>query len=118
MITNSIISQRLPVWQALSEFFLDTELTESAYRSIAERLAESPYTLKEIQRILENEVYPVCRHNISVAGVWAGFDEAWIKEKMAPRIGKKRLLNIPPLCAWIYREDWKKVQTLIREKRT
>ena len=63
-----------PVREALSDLFLDTDVTPArAWR--AERLAASPYSLAEIEQILIDEVYPVCKYNLScVAGEWEFFD--------------------------------------------
>ena len=51
------IENRRPVWRALSDLFLDTELQEHDLSYIARILAESPYTLSEIETVLYGEVY-------------------------------------------------------------
>ena len=83
-----------PVWQALSGFFLDTELREDDLIRIATVLAESPYSEDKIEEILRFEVTPVCKWNIlNVAGEWAGFDDGWLREKIAPRIDARPWLR-------------------------
>lgn len=81
------LQTREPVWQALSDMFLDTDTSLSRpWR--AEQLARSPYAIEELERILVNEVYPVCRYNLlSVAGEWAGFDAAWLRTRILRRLG-------------------------------
>jgi len=65
----------MPVWEALSDFFLDTELQEADYQRIASVLTCSSYTIAEIEEILRYEVYPALRWNLlAIAGEWAGFD--------------------------------------------
>ena len=50
---------RSPVWEALSTLFLDTDVSLlREYR--ATKLAESPYTLEELEQILCDEVFRVC----------------------------------------------------------
>jgi hypothetical protein len=84
---------RRPVWQALSSLFLDTDTSlDRAWR--ARLLAESPYTMEQLQLILSDEVCPVCAFNLlSVAGVWSGFDITWLEREILR--GRKS-----PLRAW------------------
>ena len=56
--------RRRPVWQALSDLFLDTELTEAFYRYIARTVIESGYGPAEIRGILWDEVFPVLELNL------------------------------------------------------
>ncbi|MEP6729933.1 MAG: hypothetical protein ABJE10_04800 [bacterium] len=51
-----------------------------------ETLAKSPYTLDELEAILADEVYRVCRSNLAqVAGEWVGFDVEWLEERICRR---------------------------------
>ena len=79
------LAGRRPVWEALSEMFLDTEVSDGqSWR--ATRLARSPYSLEELEEILIEEVYPICKDNLySVAGVWEGFDLAWLEQSILQR---------------------------------
>ncbi|WP_299040891.1 hypothetical protein [uncultured Tateyamaria sp.] len=55
--------------------FLDTDVTRSMDR-LARELAATPYDEDELERILLEEVYPVCIWNLyATAGNWTGFDE-------------------------------------------
>ena len=80
------LANRRPVWEALSDLFLDTDVSPSrAWR--ASLLAASPYSVEELERILINEVYPICKYNlISVAGEWTGFDQAWLEGRILRRL--------------------------------
>lgn len=77
------LERRRPVWDALSSFFLDTELDQEQQRSIAKALVDSGYTSAEIQAILWDELYPVLHGNLrSPAGEWAGFDLDWLQREI------------------------------------
>jgi len=66
--------------------FLDTD-TSLSRQWRAQRLASSPYSIEQIEVILVDEVYPVCKSNLfSVAGEWAGFDSEWLREKILLRL--------------------------------
>ena len=73
---------RRPVWLALSDLFLDTDV--NLFREAnARTLAASPYSMDELDRILREEVYPVCSFNLTlVAGEWAGFDADWLERRI------------------------------------
>ena len=77
------LENRTPVWLALSEFFLDTELTEVTVAYIARICAASPYSMKELERIMFLEVYPAFVSNLfSVAGEWAGWSEEFVRKRV------------------------------------
>lgn len=78
-LNESEVIRRKPLWTALSDLFLDTELQDFQLTDIAEKMKASGYTLEEIDRILREEVFPVLIPNMaSAAGEWAGFDEEWL----------------------------------------
>lgn len=80
------VAHRLPVWLALSELYLDTELSSAALAHIAAVLAASPYTIGELRYILLHEVHPACVANLlTVAGVWSGFDADWLRQRIQDR---------------------------------
>lgn len=75
---------RLPIWRALSDLFLDTEISETTYSHIARTIVESGFTVNEVEAILWHEVYPVLRVNLySVAGVWDGWSDTWLLENLS-----------------------------------
>jgi hypothetical protein len=119
-VTEAQVEERFPVWEALSEFFLDTELQADDYERIIKVLAASPYTENEIEDILISEVGPVCGPSFFfLAGEWLGFDSQWLKKKIVPRIGK----TMRP--RWLYKlryfwayHEWNKVCKLVASART
>lgn len=81
--TETDIEKRFPVWAALSELFLDTELDEAAYKYISKVVLDSGFEPEEIHDILWKEVFPAVGDNLRcVAGEWAGFDREWLKERI------------------------------------
>src|SRR5690242_10466335 len=98
--------RRRPVWQALSDLFLDTEITESFYRFIARTIIESGYSPAEIRTILWDEVFPVIEFNLRhPAGVWEGFRVEWLEEKILGG-GERQTAAQQPGTAKIVREAW------------
>src|SRR3954451_19705279 len=96
------LENRMPVWDALSSLFLDTDVSLSRdWR--ARILAQSPFSIAELEEILTEEVSPVCSWNLlSVAGEWAGFDPEWLRDSILrqaerrswlSRLGRKRILK-------------------------
>lgn len=82
-IDQKEIERRKPLWVALSDLFLDTELDELDFIIIAEEMKKSGYPPEELHRILMEEVFPVCILNLHhPAGVWEGFDEDWLVERI------------------------------------
>lgn len=75
--------QRLPVWHALSDLFVDTELNDRDYQFIARRLQASMLPAAKIRRILVEEVGPAFFFNVvSVAGNWTGWPVESVREIM------------------------------------
>lgn len=79
--TELELEKRIPIWISISEFYLDTVLQDSDYESIANTFLNSRLPLSKLKEIDLYEVFPVLKGNlVSVAGVWDGFDEKWLKE--------------------------------------
>ena len=86
---------RRPVWLALSDLFLDTDVN-LLREGNARTLAASPYSVDELDMILREEVYPACSFNLrEVAGEWAGFDADWLERRI--------LRGGPPPRPWWWR---------------
>lgn len=95
MILQEEISKRKPIWLALSEFYLDTELNEADFKRIAEILKESGYSFRELKQINYEEVAPVVSPNtLTVAGEWSGFDEEWLIEEIVKKINQEKRNSI------------------------
>jgi len=96
-LTDAQFAAHTAVWCALSDLFLDTEPDDNTYNFIARECANSPFSCSEIKEILVDEVSPVCRINLlSVAGVWDGFDQQWLIEK----VEQQRKKNCHRIIAW------------------
>ncbi len=92
VITDAEAESRKPVWTAFSEFWLDTELTDSDLQWIAAVAAASGYTVSELRDIYLYEVAPVVGANLLVvAGEWAGFDEKWLHAEARKRAEHRSL---------------------------
>ena len=75
--------ERLPIWRALSELFLDTEIDDTTYLYIARTVRQCGLSSSEAEGILWYEVYPVLEHNLrSVAGVWEGWSDEWLLDHL------------------------------------
>ncbi|HEX7640104.1 MAG TPA: hypothetical protein VF457_17035, partial [Burkholderiaceae bacterium] len=96
--TDEELAARRPVWDALSDLFLDTDIEEPSMRaSRARRLAASPYPIEALEDILAFEVHPHLWPNLfSVAGVWSAFDMDWLEARIVASAARPA----PPLRAW------------------
>ena len=82
---------RHPVWVALSEFWLDTEMSAAGAHAVVRTILESAYTVDEAEAIHWHEVVPaVYGNSISVAGAWTGFDEDWLAGQCAEAARRQR----------------------------
>jgi hypothetical protein len=77
------LDRRRPVWLALSDLFLDTEVSEAFYKYIAETIVASAYTPAEVHAILWDEVFPVIEWNLRhPCGVWEGFHAEYLEQRI------------------------------------
>lgn len=77
-MTKDELLRRRPVWEAMSDLFLDTE-TRWSVPFVARRCAESGYDDETLERIFWAEVFPEAIDNLlQVAGEWGmlALDEA------------------------------------------
>lgn len=82
---------RLPLWRAYSEFFLDTELDELSYAYVARTVLESGLDLEEAAAVLWNEVFPVLHANLrNHLGVWDGWSDEWLLAHLRVASGPAR----------------------------
>ena len=69
-MTQDELLRRRPVWEAMSDLFLDTE-TRWSVPYVARRCAESSYDDETLERIFWAEVFPEAIDNLlQVAGEW------------------------------------------------
>jgi hypothetical protein len=105
--------RRKPVWIALSDLWLDTELMEDDLGRIAEVMRRSGYEVEELREIYLFEVAPVVFPNLlSVAGEWAGFDEGWLVGEATKRARRRS----PVLRALVWAGIGRKVMTFATER--
>ena len=87
------IEDRIPVWEKLSLFYLDTELVYYDYRQIALTLIQSPFSLEQVKKINRREVFPVLYFNLlNISGEWSGFDTDWLVERIIKRSRRRNAL--------------------------
>ncbi|WP_139278146.1 DUF7079 family protein [Pseudozobellia thermophila] len=116
------IEERKPIWTALSEFYRDTELQDADFRYMARKILESPYSFEEVRVIDKYEVFPVLRSNLmDVAGVWAGFKEEWLVNKIRQSLSKRSAVKIIEIetsyraLKWMNRDYWGKLEKVYNE---
>lgn len=111
------LKDRKPIWLALSEFYLDTELQESDLKEIASKIRESPYSLEDVKTINKYEVFPVLQPNLfSVTGEWTGFNEEWLTKNITASLAKRntfKKLRIEcsyVMFKWMCNDYWQKLE--------
>jgi hypothetical protein len=107
---------------AISDLFLDTELQDYGYESIARQLRETGLPLDELDRIYSEEVAPAVYMNLRVlpGGVWGGFNINDLESRIDENEERIRNRKNHPLFWkvyqwWITREtkdDWYRVRDL------
>lgn len=81
-LSSQELLARIPVWEALADFWLDTDLVDFQFNHIARVIASSPYSIQEMRAIHDYEVAPAVSANLaSMAGEWAGFDGEWLRQR-------------------------------------
>lgn len=109
---------RRAVWLALSELYLDTDVS-LLYPGLAETLSRSPYSENELWNILRHEVHPIVGANLrSTAGVWDGFDSEWLYGGIEKRLRRPAWLR-PLGCVFcVYpRGQWRVLAPRVRALR-
>lgn len=115
---------REPIWIALSDFYVDNELSKTELDYIGDTFRESPYSLQEIRAIDRYEVFPLLQQNrLSVAGVWTGFKPEWVVEECAIREKKRKSWWYRMYCNFYYslfggthKQLWKDIEYRLRQK--
>jgi len=87
-------TERRQLWVALSELYLDQEITEHTYRHIAHTIVATGHTFAEARAIDRQEVFPVLFQNLlTTAGVWTGWDEAWLVDAISRSLKRRNWLS-------------------------
>ena len=111
--------QRLPLWRAFSEFFLDTERDAVSFEYVAREIRASGLSLAEAESVLWNEVFPVLAQNLlDLAGVWAGWPDDWllkhvrVENHAAPRkTGDRSVVSEISRCGDVAQRVYQSAQT-------
>jgi hypothetical protein len=113
------LDARIPIWMALSDLYLDTDVTLS-HDYIARTLVASPYSLEELHEMLMYDVHPVLYPNLmSMLGEWAGFDEAWLIERILASRAQPRWRR--RITHWFARDigvQWRTLAPMIQAARS
>ncbi len=114
-MTPDDIAIRRPLWVAMSDLFLDTDVRLS-YCYIARTLAPAPFTVEQLGVIFHKEVSPIAAPNLRVmGGEWGGFEEDWLVSAITARLdGALRM----PSFGSVARDDWQAVVVLITRLRS
>jgi hypothetical protein len=108
--------EKLKIWRALSDLFLDTEVDELTFKYIARTISESEFSLPEIEEILWYEVYPVLEGNLrSVAGVWEGWPDEWLIQHLPASVRPSAIHGEPSIIKEIKR-CWLQVVEIYESK--
>ncbi|KAF1051566.1 MAG: hypothetical protein GAK43_02350 [Stenotrophomonas maltophilia] len=109
---------REAVWLALSELWLDNELSAADSQAIVRCLRASGLPLAELEAIYRCEVAPAVWLNQWVtAGVWEGFDPAWLFQRCRRNQARRRYgwhrwycrLRARPMLGPT-RDDWTRIR--------
>ncbi len=108
LYNEETLAYRRPVWKAISELWLDTELSDFGYKQIALVFSESPYDLADLECIAFEEVAPILYLNFyTPAGAWDGFDPVWLEEQIIKRSRKKVTKTLDKLLYAFYKNHIK-----------
>ena len=108
-------ARRYPIWIALAELYLDTELDEDQLRRIARVFAASGYIWAEIKQINYDDVAPALWFNVQdIAGEWAGWDEEWLRERITACYTGKPHKTLVFASIWQKRVDFYTVRYLAK----
>lgn len=118
------IDRRVPVWRALSDLFLDTELDAADFTAIAETIRTAGFTADQAEEILQFDVTPVFWGNIlATAGEWEPWSKSQVREMVCRRL-RSRSQALGWLRGWVFRklmsvvrEDWLRVRALLDSDR-
>ena len=102
--TEAELAVRRPVWDALSDLFLDTDVRPGLPR-MAWILLGSGLSASELETIWREELIPALEFNLSlVAGEWGYFELEWVERRIVRRRAYvQAALRRPWLRRWLRR---------------
>lgn len=117
--TDDEIEQRLSVWTALSDIFVDVEQSPEEYERhldyIAQNLVNTSFSIQEMESILREELGPIFVCNFSIWNSIAE-TEGWEKEDIASIMKDNRAKKntLDGLFRKIFKKDPFKNKTVAR----
>ncbi|CAN5117267.1 hypothetical protein BH10PSE3_BH10PSE3_33860 [soil metagenome] len=116
MFTELEIARRMPLWCALAELFLDTEMQTGNYEAVAQAARDSGFTAVEVRDILENEMWPAFSFNLlDIAGEWAGFSDDYVRTRMEETLAGTNRWSIGDLGfrSRFMRQEWPAIEAAL-----
>jgi hypothetical protein len=87
-LSDKEMARRLPLWEALSDFYLDTEC-EGFVPMVARVAKEGGFSVTDVEHILRWEVRPALYFNmLDMTGEWMGWDQDWLRARIIHVMGK------------------------------
>lgn len=119
MHISELTVERQAIWLAFADFYLDTELGDRAFQSIAMTILNSPYTFEQIKLIDKYEVFPVLQIQLlSPIGEWAAFNDEWLIATIKRRIERTTRVNrlfielYYFMFKWMHKDYWEKLEII------
>lgn len=109
------IERRLPLWEALANFYLDTE-SDAFVPLAADAARTGGFSPAEVEDILRWEVRPALYTNlVSVAGEWSGWDRDWLVERIVDTASRPHNPLTGPLIGHnrFMPDEWSALQAAI-----
>ncbi|WP_447727384.1 DUF7079 family protein [Sphingomonas koreensis] len=91
-LDSAEVERRLPLWTALADLFLDTDVMLSV-PYIARTIVEGGWQIDEAEAALRWEVRPAFYVNLlDIAGEWAGWHPDFVRERVLEKRGTGRIV--------------------------
>jgi hypothetical protein len=110
------VAARMPLWCALSDLLLDTQMQRQDYEAIARAAREGGFSVEQVRDIFEHEVFPALAFNLmDVAGEWAGFDPDFVRERILLTLGRPQATRFLTggLKKQLLAEEWPRVRAVM-----
>ena len=122
--TDQELERRLPVWEAMSELFRDTELDEHDHQMIASALSASGYTTDELDTIMREEVAPAFHNNLLGIGEWKGWSRDAVRDIVLAKLAQRSWYEQIPFIRHQIRnvsmamvqDTWSTVRTMLHAR--